>query len=289
MFPFVRLVANKIRRKVVRTECSRTGLVEVEMCLLAKSESVQMGGHFHCSCSCYFWFISSKCICFIEGCRNDLCCRPAISPDVLFLCFSIQAGTFSLNQITGLFSRMCVGHCLQLCSTTWTCSSHASRWSLARLLDSLHACNANWLASTTCAQCIHMFCAFSNASSNQQTRLTRRAKISRRCYQACRASESTLIPHNKIWSIDLPVRHSIGRFDSMWLLDCMSLHLAKSYKPILLRLERQIYVVPLCPLMLDVLCFSRASLDVLFKTWRKYPMRPGWGRSFSPPRRLGGG
>ena len=25
----------------------------------------------HCLCSCCFWFISSKCICFNEGCRND--------------------------------------------------------------------------------------------------------------------------------------------------------------------------------------------------------------------------
>ena len=49
----------------------------------------------------------------------------------------------------------------------------------------------------------------------------------------------------------------------MWMLDCMSLHLAKSYKPILLCLESQIYLVPLCPLMLDVLYFSRAHLHVV--------------------------
>ena len=49
----------------------------------------------------------------------------------------------------------------------------------------------------------------------------------------------------------------------MWMLDCMSLHLAKSYRPILLCLESQIYLVPLCPLMLDVLYFSRAHLHVV--------------------------
>ena len=73
----------------------------------------------------------------VRVCRNDFCCRRAISSDVLFPCFSIQAGTLSLNQITGLFSRLCVGHCLRLRSTTWTCWSHACLvcWSFARLLD----------------------------------------------------------------------------------------------------------------------------------------------------------
>ena len=62
--------------------------------------------HFHCLCCfCCFWFMSSKCIGFIEGCRNCLwSCF-----DVLFLCFSTQAGTLSLNQLTGLFPTSLCG------------------------------------------------------------------------------------------------------------------------------------------------------------------------------------
>ena len=65
------------------------------------------------------------------------------------MCFSIQAGTFSLNRVTGLFSSICADVCLQLCSTTWLCSCHACLvcCRLAHVLELLHACVARWLVA----------------------------------------------------------------------------------------------------------------------------------------------